>query len=270
MQKPDSFNIIGTDTRYNRTFSIPVLYYNPSTFSSSINQTAPTIESILQSYFPQHKFRLIHQLDHCTSGVHMWGLEKTPTRNASQAFESRRVQKTYSAIVNGFVEADDFTVEQAIAEMIGDLQRRMCIGTPDNPGRAAKTEGKTIRRGYMRLPSGRVKRVSHVELKPESGRRHQLRVHMASIGHAMPFFTTDAHRTMLHSRRLVMSLEKEGLIEIVTPDPFLEMLIPEEEITDDLQALATSQENVARVWMRYGLDGKDVEYDLSGNVLEVE
>ncbi|KAI8621448.1 pseudouridine synthase [Chytriomyces sp. MP71] len=229
----------GYDARYKREFRIQILYYNPRTFLiidkpydvriDGPNDESPTIQDILNRSFPYHcegtnKIRLVHQLDHVTSGVHVWGLDRIATRHACSLFEQRKVRKTYTALVGGWLQRDESVIEAPIAEMPNDDRKRMCVGTPDNPGRPAKTHLRVIRRGYMRFPgSGRVIRVTLCELKPESGRRHQLRVHMAGIGHAIVGdvlyekpFSTDSPRTMLHANKLFMPLPVEGDINIVS------------------------------------------------------
>ncbi|KAI9330064.1 pseudouridine synthase [Obelidium mucronatum] len=281
-------HITGSDPRYNRDFTIPILYYNPNTYLiinkpedvriDGPTDTSPTIESLLYKAFPEHtKIRLIHQLDHCTSGIHMWGLGKEATRHACTAFEKRQVQKSYTAIVNGFLDREEFDIDVPIGEMPNDPKKRMCVVSNEGKGRNAKTDVKVLKRGYMKLPSGRIKKVTLVELKPESGRRHQLRVHMAHIGHPIvgdylyerPLFSTDAPRTMLHAHMLLMKLDIEGEIKIEAPDPLNDLLMLEEDVTDEVKAIEEAQTNIPRVWMRFGLNGRDVVFE-NGEIVEYE
>ncbi|KAI8833176.1 pseudouridine synthase [Chytridium lagenaria] len=157
-------------------------------------EKSPTIESMLQQAYPeQDKFRLVHQLDFVTSGIHVWGLNRHSARRACSQFSQRTVKKTYNAIVEGHVALDEFEVEKNLADMVDDPHKRICIGTPDNLGRS--------------------KPVSLLEISPITGRRHQIRVHLLSIGHPIigdylyqDVFMEDAPRTMLHARHIFIPL----------------------------------------------------------------
>ncbi|KAI8831145.1 pseudouridine synthase [Chytriomyces cf. hyalinus JEL632] len=166
----------GEDARYKRKFSIPILYYNPDTFvvvdkpfdvriDGDASQS-PTLQSLLDAAFPQHApLRLVHQLDHWRSCL-------------GHQFQQRKTRKAYSAIVAGFVLASDFFINSPIADMLFDERKRMCVGSSEsNPGREAETHATVVKRGYMKFAgSDRIKKVSLLELKPESGRRHQLEI----------------------------------------------------------------------------------------------
>ncbi|KAJ3069887.1 putative hydrolase rbbp9 [Podochytrium sp. JEL0797] len=185
-----AYSITGIDQRYNRTFAVPVLFYNSDfliidkPFDVRIDgptDSSPTIEALLTMAFAQHagQLRLVHQLDCCTSGVHVWGLTKAAARNAGKLFEQRKVSKRYSALVVGHVKTDVFAIDAPIAHLPNDEKNRMCIGSTENPGRSARTDGRVVRRGYARFEgSERVQKATLVELKPESGRRHQLLPHI--------------------------------------------------------------------------------------------
>ncbi|KAJ1483693.1 pseudouridine synthase [Baffinella frigidus] len=109
----------------------------------------------------------------------------------------------------------------------------MCLGTVDHPGRAASTEVEVVARGVYRGSN-----VTKVSLAPSTGRRHQLRVHLASIGHSIvgdstycgtaAASLTGAPRMMLHALSLALPLPDRygGPREWVAPDPFLDVLEP--------------------------------------------
>ncbi|CAG8809821.1 31844_t:CDS:2, partial [Racocetra persica] len=139
---------------------------------------------------------------------------------ASVAFAKRQVEKTYSAIVRGWMKEDNYVVDQSIAQ-VPNNRYRMCIGTPENPGKPAKTKLEVIRRGYFystsspSVPSGSSIKVTLINLYPITGRRHQLRLHCQYLGHPIVgdwhyesqiMEYTDTFRMMLHALKLRIPL----------------------------------------------------------------
>jgi len=118
-------------------------------------------------YAPQ----IAHRLDRETSGVVLCGRSRASSRALKMAFEAQRVQKGYLAIVRGVLAEDTGTIDLAIAPVTTGLHVLM---EPRADGLVARTEWRVVER-----------RAEHtlLELAPRSGRQHQLRVHLASIGH---------------------------------------------------------------------------------------
>lgn len=117
----------------------------------------------------------VHRLDRDTSGCLVLGRSDKAHRRLSRAFEEGRVTKRYLAVLDGVPGA----VAGAIDMALGKTSSR-AVGwriVPDPMGKAARTVWRTLGFADSR---------ALVELCPESGRTHQLRVHMASgIGHAI-------------------------------------------------------------------------------------
>ncbi len=149
----------------------------------------------LQGIFPE--VLLVHRLDRDTSGVMVFALTRHAQRHLGLQFEKRQVKKTYVARVWG---------EMAEAEGVVDLP--LIVDWPNRPlqkvchetGRNAVTEWKRLKAGDGE---------SRVRLNPLTGRSHQLRVHMLSLGHPIlgdPFYAEGAAaefpRLMLHAERL--------------------------------------------------------------------
>ncbi len=113
----------------------------------------------------------IHRLDRKTSGVVVFALDKESQSKASSLFEQRRVSKTYHAIVRGFTK-DIGTIDYPIKNETGK--------TKD-----AISYYRTLEHFEVPIAFGKhnSSRYSLVELKPETGRYHQLRMHMAHIFH---------------------------------------------------------------------------------------
>ena len=137
---------------------------------------------------------IVHRLDKDTSGVLI--VAKTPQslERLGRQFEKREVKKTYRALVSGNPGSDRGEIEGPIGRASGSL--RMGI-TP--AGRYARTDFKVLKRF-----SGR----SYLEVTPLTGRTHQIRVHLAGIGHPVlgdPLYSKDpgaAPRLMLHAWRI--------------------------------------------------------------------
>lgn len=114
-----------------------------------------------------------HRLDRATSGVLLFALNQEAAAFASQQFSERKVLKTYHAIVRGWID-DSGSIDY-------DLR------SEDRPDRtqSALTEYNCLCRSEIPLPIGRYQqaRFSLVELRPKTGRKHQLRRHMAHLRH---------------------------------------------------------------------------------------
>jgi RluA family pseudouridine synthase len=113
---------------------------------------------------------LVHRLDVGTSGVVLLAKGSEAHRAASRLFQERSVEKTYRAVVWGHPKPSADVVDSALA-MDREDRRKMKVS---DAGKPARTRYRTL----ARLPS-----IAHLELTPETGRTHQLRVHLGSRGH---------------------------------------------------------------------------------------
>ena len=140
---------------------------------------------------------LVHRLDRDTSGVMVFALTPHAQRHLGLQFEKRQVKKTYVARVWG-----------RIAEKTGTIDLPLIVDWPNRPmqmvdhknGRPAVTEWRVVRASDDE---------TRVRLYPQTGRSHQVRVHMKEIGHPIlgdPFYAEgaarDFPRLMLHSESL--------------------------------------------------------------------
>jgi tRNA pseudouridine32 synthase/23S rRNA pseudouridine746 synthase len=141
--------------------------------------------------------RLVHRLDRDTSGVMVFALTAHGQKHLGQQFEARVPKKTYVARLAGRLEPKE-----------GEVDLPLIVDWPNRPKQMVCHEtGKPALTGYKVVKSSDEE--TRVRLFPKSGRSHQLRVHMLSLGHPIlgdPLYapeTTEAHpRMMLHAEEL--------------------------------------------------------------------
>lgn len=117
--------------------------------------------------------RIVHRLDMATSGLMLMARSEAMQSELSRLFEKRKIDKTYIAIVDG-----------QLATQTGEIDLPLITDWPNRPKQMVDYEtGKAALTRYRLLSYDADKNYSRVELKPETGRTHQLRVHMQAIGH---------------------------------------------------------------------------------------
>ena len=166
---------------------------------------------------------IVHRLDRETSGVLVVAKTESVHQSLSQQFKGRVVKKQYLALVHGEVRQEAGRIEAAIGRREHDRKR---MGVRDRGGREARTVYHVLRR----LPGMTV-----LTLDPETGRTHQIRVHLAHIGHPVigdrvyggrreerraASNETRADRQMLHAWRLAFHHPTTGAwVEFSAPLP---------------------------------------------------
>ncbi len=159
--------------------------------------------------------RLVHRLDRDTSGVLVLARSARVAGRLMNAFSGKSIQKTYWALVQGVPIPSEGTIDLALAKQEeGEIEK---VAIDEKNGKRAVT--------HYRVLEALSRTLAWMELTPVTGRTHQLRVHMASIGHAIiadgkyggkeVFVSGLPNKLHLHARRIVVP----GVLDVTAPLP---------------------------------------------------
>lgn len=155
---------------------------------------------------------IVHRLDRATSGIMICAKNTDALSWLQKQFGQRKVKKTYVAIVKGTFKQPHALIDMAI-ERNPKMPQKFRVGVN---GKTAQTEYKVI---------STTEKYSFVELKPATGRTHQLRVHLHHIGHPIVGDTLydgeTAPRLFLHAKELEITLpnrERQTFSAAVPPE----------------------------------------------------
>lgn len=134
----------------------------------------------LERHFDQLRFglpkppALAHRLDRDTSGCLILGRHTKALRKLGKLFVEGRIKKTYWAVVNNTPSAATGTIDLPLKKLTPKGGWKMAVGAPDDPdAKPAITDWRIL---------GRTGGLAWMELRPRTGRTHQLRVHLGAIG----------------------------------------------------------------------------------------
>jgi 23S rRNA pseudouridine955/2504/2580 synthase len=165
--------------------------------------------------------KLVHRLDKDTSGALLVARTARAAAFFSKSFSSRTARKVYWAIVMGLPDVEDGLIDLPLAKQPGTGGEKMHVDESDE-GLPSRTRYRVIERAGNRA--------AWVELQPLTGRTHQLRVHMAAIGHPIvgdgkyagqdAFLTGSISRKLhLHARRIRIDHPDGGRIDQIAELP---------------------------------------------------
>jgi 23S rRNA pseudouridine955/2504/2580 synthase len=164
--------------------------------------------------------KLVHRLDKDTSGALVLARTARSAAYFSKSFSGRTARKTYWAIIVGVPSIEDGYIDLPLGKQPGTGGEKMQVD--EKEGQPARTRYRVIDRAGNRA--------AWVELQPHTGRTHQLRVHMAAIGHpivgdgkygmAEAFLSGSISRKMhLHARRIRIDHPDGGKLDVTADLP---------------------------------------------------
>ncbi|WP_145518097.1 tRNA pseudouridine(65) synthase TruC [Yersinia mollaretii] len=191
------------------------------------NETVFVMQTV-RDQIGQHVYT-VHRLDRPTSGVLLMALSSDVARALSLQLEQHQMQKTYHAVVRGYV-LEGGTVDYEMTEELDKIADK--FSRPDKAPQPSVTHYQPLAQVEVPVAIGRydTARFSLVELKPETGRKHQLRRHMAHIRHPIIGDSThgdlrqnrgvaqhfDCSRLMLHASHLALNHPVTGEALLLT------------------------------------------------------
>ena len=188
-----------------------------SKISVSINDVLENFERI-NNELP----KIVHRLDKDTSGVLLVARTLETARFLADSFANRRIKKTYRALLVGSLPKITGKIDVKLANKFCNGQNIVC--PDDKNGKSAVTYFKLLRI----IPK---KNLSYVELQPETGRKHQLRVHMKYLGN--PIYGDKKYgrevvvgKLSLHAYSVSLSLLNGKVVNISSqlPDYMLDLI----------------------------------------------
>jgi len=190
------------------------------THSKGVFNPEATVASWLHSHLqteladadtgPNNRAGIVHRLDRATSGLIICAKSATALGWLQKQFSQRRTKKTYIAVVSGVFKLPEAVIDLPIER---DPKKPQTFRVGSN-GKVATTTYKVLKTDGIH---------SLVELKPQTGRTHQLRVHMNYLKHPIVGDTLyggeAADRMFLHARELELTLPNHERKVFVSPLP---------------------------------------------------
>lgn len=171
---------------------------------------------------------LVHRLDFGTSGLMVIARNKAVNAALCQQFSQRTVTKRYSALLCGHLDDNEGVIDAAIAK---DPALFPLMSVCAVNGKPARSHYRVVERFYNEREDGTLLPLTRVQLTPETGRTHQLRIHCQLLGH--PILGCDLYgglllpgtertpRLMLHASELHFVHPISGeQVTACSPSPF--------------------------------------------------
>lgn len=172
---------------------------------------------------------IVHRLDRETSGVILLAKNQKAFEFLKSQFMDRTITKTYYAIVSGFVKNDRGIINKPIGRSPKDFRRHLAGRGARGEMREAITEYKVLKRFEAQS------KFTYLEIKPKTGRTHQIRVHMKFLNHPIvcdSLYNPDApcpkgiKRLALHAKSIEFQNLKGKTIKVesILPKEFEKVL----------------------------------------------
>lgn len=185
--------------------------------SISENDTAiKTVHSLLEEKYSQKIF-IVHRIDKEVSGLILFAKNPKAHKYLNDQFAARTVKKNYIALVHGLIKENNYRINKPIREFGSGR-----MGIDEKKGKPSITDFKVVER---------FDNYSLLNISIITGRRHQIRVHLYSIGHPVVGdlrygerkIQERSPRLMLHAQKIEFNLpgNKKLLVESPLPDSFL-------------------------------------------------
>lgn len=161
LNRGDVVEVLTEDTQPSQSKKGVILYRDDHYLIVSkppgiLTNGAESLENNLKIYLKNNHMRAVHRLDKDTSGVVIFAMSKDAFERMKTLFKGNLVKKVYRVIVKGNVEIQSFTIDTPLQ------------------GQKAVTHVKLLKRG---------RDTSYLEVNIETGRTHQIRIHLASVGY---------------------------------------------------------------------------------------
>lgn len=157
---------------------------------------AKNLDDLLKGYAPQHSYKLMHRLDKGTSGLIVFAKNQQAAKEIAFSFKKREIEKTYLAVVHGKFLEKKGVLNYPLLKDFKNNKEKMIV-SPD--GDEAITQYEVL---------DEVDEYSLLQIKPLTGRTHQIRVHLSHINHPIVgdykygSYVANGKRLHLHAQRI--------------------------------------------------------------------
>lgn len=208
---------------------------------------------LVRDQIGQHVYT-VHRLDRPTSGVLLFALSSDIARELGQQFAENQVEKQYTAIVRGYIDESGF-IDYALKEQLDKIADKNA--DQDKAPQSAQTHFERLSTFELPYPVGRYQsaRYSLVKLVPKTGRKHQLRRHMAHLSHPILGDTTHGDgkhnqfvRQQFNFQGLALNATSMSLRHPVTGKPLTIKTHTEERMVNLLSLWDYPTQEIQKIW----------------------